>query len=88
MGMGAVNFMLGLPALFLIDTIGRRALLLLTFPIMSGTLFVTAFAYLERVCSVRENLVRWFCFLFMAVYSIGEGPVPLVSRVTSHDLIA
>lgn len=79
MGLGAVNFLLALPALFLIDTVGRRTLLLVTFPIMSIALFVTALAYLVPEVSVQESLIRIFCFLFTAAYSIGEGPVPLVS---------
>ena len=34
-GIGAINFLFGLPAILLIDRVGRRKLLLWTFPFMA-----------------------------------------------------
>jgi MFS family permease len=43
-GFGALNFVMALPAVYTIDTFGRRNLLLVTFPLMSICLFMTGFA--------------------------------------------
>jgi MFS family permease len=43
-GFGALNFVMALPAVYTIDTFGRRNLLLVTFPLMSIFLFMTGFA--------------------------------------------
>lgn len=43
-GFGALNFLMALPAVYTIDTFGRRNLLLLTFPLMSLFLLMTGFA--------------------------------------------
>ncbi|CDZ97007.1 sugar transporter [Phaffia rhodozyma] len=44
-GFGAVNFVFAFPAIFTIDTFGRRALLLLTFPNMAWTLLAAGFCF-------------------------------------------
>ena len=43
-GFGALNFVMALPAVYTIDTFGRRNLLLVTFPLMSLFLLMTGFA--------------------------------------------
>jgi hypothetical protein len=43
-GFGALNFLMAIPAIYTIDTFGRRNLLLTTFPLMSIFLLVTGFA--------------------------------------------
>jgi MFS family permease len=43
-GFGALNFVMALPAVYTIDTFGRRNLLLTTFPLMSLFLLMTGFA--------------------------------------------
>ena len=43
-GFGALNFVMALPAVYTIDTFGRRNLLLITFPLMSIFLLMTGFA--------------------------------------------
>ena len=43
-GFGALNFVMALPAVYTIDTFGRRNLLLVTFPFMSLFLLMTGFA--------------------------------------------
>lgn len=69
--------------LFLIDSVGRRLLLVLTFPLMSAFQFGTAFSFGTAAPTVdgwRHRSVVVFVYLFCVVYSIGEGPVPVVSR--------
>ncbi|SRR6266478_1232375 len=50
-GFGALNFLMALPAVYTIDTFGRRNLLLITFPLMSLFLLMTGFAlYVPALC--------------------------------------
>lgn len=44
-GFGAINFLFALPAVFTIDTFGRRNLLLFTFPWMAVCLLITGFSF-------------------------------------------
>ena len=76
-GFGAVNFVFAWPAVWTIDTFGRRALVLFTFPNMAWTLLAAGLCYLTSPSStVHLALVALFVFLFAAFYSPGEGPVP------------
>lgn len=85
MGFGGINFGLAIVGLFLIDSVGRRLLLVLTFPLMSLFQFGTAFSF-GKIAPVTDSRrhppVVLFTYLFCAVYSIGEGPVPFVSRLS------
>lgn len=76
-GFGLVNFVFAFPALWTIDTFGRRNLLLFTFPQMAWTLLAAGLCYLIPESSPAHlGLVALFIFLFAMVYSPGEGPVP------------
>ncbi|OJJ51536.1 hypothetical protein ASPZODRAFT_163358 [Penicilliopsis zonata CBS 506.65] len=76
-GFGMVNFLCALPAVFTIDTYGRRALLLFTFPQMAWTLLAAGFCfYIPESNSAHLIAIALFVFLFSAFYSPGEGPVP------------
>lgn len=76
-GFGLVNFVFAWPAIWTIDTFGRRTLLLLTFPQMAWTLLATGFSfYIPKASTAHLGLVAFFIFLFAAFYSPGEGPVP------------
>jgi sugar porter (SP) family MFS transporter len=76
-GFGLVNFVFAFPAVWTIDTFGRRALLLFTFPNMAWTLLAAGFCfYIPKESSAHLGLVALFIFLFAAFYSPGEGPVP------------
>ena len=80
-GFGAVNFAFAWPAVWTIDTFGRRSLLLFTFPQMTWTLLGACLCTLipgEEVThsTVRLGCVSMFVYLFAAFYSPGEGPVP------------
>ncbi|KAF7981549.1 hypothetical protein HWV62_33149 [Athelia sp. TMB] len=78
LGFGAVNFVFAFPALFTIDTFGRRNLLLFTFPQMAWTLLAAGFCFLisPDLGTARIGLIALFVFMFAAFYSPGEGPVP------------
>lgn len=75
---GAVNFVFAFPALWTIDTFGRRSLLLFTFPQMTWTLLAAGLCTLISTDNgtTRTALVAFFVYLFAAFYSPGEGPVP------------
>ncbi len=76
-GFGLVNFVFAWPAIWTIDTFGRRTLLLLTFPQMAWTLLAAGLSNLIPSSSTAHlGLVALFVFLFAAFYSPGEGPVP------------
>jgi MFS family permease len=76
-GFGLVNFVFAWPALFTIDTFGRRSLLLFTFPQMAWTLLAAGFCfYIPEKSPAHLGLIALFIFLFAAFYSPGEGPVP------------
>ncbi|KAJ3529202.1 hypothetical protein NMY22_g9097 [Coprinellus aureogranulatus] len=76
-GFGLVNWLFAFPAVWTIDTFGRRNLLLFTFPNMAWTLLAAGFCfYLPTDNSARVPLIAFFVFLFAAFYSPGEGPVP------------
>lgn len=76
-GFGLVNFVFAWPAVWTIDTWGRRALLLFTFPQMAWTLLAAGLCFLiPEENRAHLGLVAFFVFLFAAFYSPGEGPVP------------
>ncbi|KAL1853479.1 hypothetical protein Plec18170_005476 [Paecilomyces lecythidis] len=76
-GFGLVNFLFAFPAVWTIDTYGRRSLLLFTFPQMAWTLLAAAFSfYIPSESKAHLGIIALFVFLFAAFYSPGEGPVP------------
>ncbi|KAJ5918825.1 hypothetical protein N7454_009969 [Penicillium verhagenii] len=76
-GFGLVNFLFAFPAIWTIDTYGRRALLLFTFPNMAWTLLAAGFCfYVPGNGGGHLGSIALFVFMFAAFYSPGEGPVP------------
>ncbi|KAL1652188.1 hypothetical protein SLS58_000315 [Diplodia intermedia] len=76
-GFGLINFLFAIPALYTIDTFGRRNLLLFTFPQMAWTLLAAGLCFLIPASSPAHlGLVAMFIYLFACFYSPGEGPVP------------
>jgi len=88
-GFGLLNFIFAIPAVFTIDTFGRRGLLLSTFPNMAWTLLATGLCFLmdagakatdttpERKANpARLPCIALFIYIFTIFYSVGEGPVP------------
>ncbi|GAB7324890.1 hypothetical protein MBLNU13_g08712t1 [Cladosporium sp. NU13] len=77
-GIGLTNVAFAFPAYFLIDTRGRKWLLMVTLPVLASLLAVTAggFSIPEDQSHMRKPLIAVFTYVFTAVYSLGVGPVP------------
>ncbi|MCJ1383903.1 hypothetical protein MMC17_007017 [Xylographa soralifera] len=85
-GFGVLNFLFAWPAVRYIDPYGRRSLLLLTFPLMAITLLIAACCFLVMPGAARLGLTTTFIFLFAAIYSPGEGPVPFTYSAEAFPL--
>ncbi|KAI5859003.1 MFS sugar transporter [Tricharina praecox] len=90
MGFGLINFVFALPAVRIIDTVsGRRKLLLITFPLMSVFLFLTAGAFnikSDENDKTKEAIIMLGIYLFAVAYSPGEGPVPFTYSAECYPL--
>ncbi|KAI9150292.1 putative metabolite transport protein YwtG [Paramyrothecium foliicola] len=86
MGGGLINWIFAIPAIYTIDTFGRRNLLLVTFPLMSLCLFFTGFSFLISNETARIGCIMTGLYLFMVVYSPGEGPVPFTYSAEAFPL--
>ncbi|KAF2108423.1 hypothetical protein BDV96DRAFT_587778 [Lophiotrema nucula] len=87
MGFGIINFVFALPAVWTIDTFGRRNLLLATFPFMALFQILVAIGFLlPDLSSSQHILVVLGMYLFGIAYSPGEGPVPFVYSAESMPL--
>jgi len=76
-GFGLINFIFAWPAIWTIDTYGRRSLLLFTFPNMAWSLLVVGLCSLIPSSSrAHLGLMAVFIYVFAMFYSPGEGPVP------------
>ncbi|KAJ5628927.1 MFS sugar transporter, partial [Penicillium lividum] len=88
MGTGILNWVFALPAVFTIDTWGRRNLLLFTFPFLAIFLFWAGFSFWidandghKRIAMVTTGM-----YLFEVFYSPGEGPVPFTYSAEAFPL--
>lgn len=88
LGFGIINFTFAIPAIYTIDTFGRRNLLLTTFPLMSLFLFFTGFSFWipETNKTARTACIALGIYLFGMVYSPGEGPVPFTYSAEAYPL--
>ncbi|GLA84379.1 hypothetical protein AtubIFM56815_008592 [Aspergillus tubingensis] len=86
LGCGITNWIFALPAVYTIDTFGRRNLLLTTFPLMSLFLLFTGFSFYIPDQTSRTACVATGIYLFMIVYSPGEGPVPFTYSAEAFPL--
>lgn len=90
MGTGITNWLFAIPALYTIDTFGRRNLLLATFPAMAACLLVTGMAFFIPFDgpgdSRRAGVVATAIYLFMVFYSPGAGPVPFTYSAEAFPL--
>lgn len=76
-GFGLINFVFAWPAIWTIDTFGRRTLLLFTFPNMAWSLLVAGFCfYIPQDSTAHIGCIALFIYIFACFYSPGEGPVP------------
>lgn len=85
-GTGVTNWLFAIPALYTIDTFGRRNLLLTTFPLMGCCLLFTGFSFFVPEGQTRLGMVAAGIYLFMVVYSPGEGPVPFTYSAEAFPL--
>ncbi|KAF0637627.1 hypothetical protein FPSE5266_08297 [Fusarium pseudograminearum] len=79
---GSINFLFCLPAIYYIDTLGRRKILLYTIPGMAIALMAAAVSYDQ----VTIEVVAFWIFFHTAFYSPGMGPVPFVLAAESFPL--
>jgi len=86
LGFGFINFVFALPAVYTIDTFGRRNLLLTTFPLMAIFLLFTGFSFFIQEKTPRVACVALGIYLFGMVYSPGEGPVPFTYSAEAYPL--
>ncbi|KAL0956130.1 hypothetical protein HGRIS_002296 [Hohenbuehelia grisea] len=85
-GFGVINFLFAFPAVYTIDTFGRRNLLLTTFPLMAIFLLMTGFAFWIPEGNGRLAVVALGIYLFGIAYSPGEGPVPFTYSAEAFPL--
>lgn len=81
-----VNFIFAWPAVWTIDSFGRRGLLLFTFPNMCWSLLAAGLCYLIPAQQLRLGLVALFIYIYCAFYSPGEGPVPFTYSAEVYPL--
>lgn len=86
LGFGIINFLFAIPAMYTIDTFGRRNLLLATFPLMSIFLFFTGFSFWIKDHDAHIACIALGIYLFAMVYSPGEGPVPFTYSAEAYPL--
>lgn len=79
LGFGLVAFVFAFPAIWTMDTFGRRNLLLFTFPNMAICLLAAGLCFLLPTdSSARVPLIALFVYLFTALYGPGMGPIPSI----------
>lgn len=78
-GFGMAMFIFAIPALYTIDTWGRRTLLLATFPNMCWTLLAAGMSfYIPKDNPAHMGIIAMFVYLYVAFYGPGEGPCAFV----------
>ena len=85
-GFGLINWLFAFPAVYTIDTFGRRNLLLTTFPLMALFLLMTGFSFWITIEKARLAVVALGIYLFAMAYSPGEGPVPFTYSAEAYPL--
>ena len=74
---GFVNFVGAFPAVWSMDTLGRRSLLLLTLPFMALTMLLAGLSFnIPTESPAHFGLLATLIYLFCLIYSPGMGPVP------------
>ena len=87
-GFGLVNWLFAFPAVWTIDTFGRRNLLLFTFPNMAWTLLAAGFCFfIPGTSKARIPLIALFVFLFagelMSFCSLVRFPMLMMNLLSS-----
>lgn len=78
-GYGLITFIFAFPAIWTMDTFGRRNLLLFTFPGMALCLLGAGLCFLmPHEMNARIPLIAFFVYLFATLYGPGIGPIPSI----------
>ncbi|KAJ5792091.1 uncharacterized protein N7503_008069 [Penicillium pulvis] len=86
-GWGVINWLFSIPAIYTIDTFGRRNLLLVTFPLMALAMFFTGFSFwIPEDHNARIICIVLGTYLFGMVYSPGAGSVPFTYSAEAYPL--
>ncbi|VVT44594.1 uncharacterized protein SAPINGB_P000468 [Magnusiomyces paraingens] len=86
MGFGILNFLFALPAVFTIDTFGRRSLVLFTLPFLSLMLLFTGCSFWIPHREARVGCITLGIYLYAIFYSPGMGPVPFTYSAEAFPL--
>ncbi|RKF65079.1 putative metabolite transport protein YwtG [Erysiphe neolycopersici] len=85
LGWGTINFLFSIPAIYTIDTYGRRKLLLMTLPLMSICMLFIGFSFwIEGPAQIA--CVALGIFLFAICYSPGASAVPFTYSAEAYPL--
>ncbi|ORX33819.1 hexose transport-related protein [Kockovaella imperatae] len=86
-GFGLINTIFALPAIWTIDTFGRRNLLLLGFPLMAlSLLWAGSMFFMDPANSARVPVLAVAIYLFTIAYSPTMGPCPFVYAAECYPL--
>lgn len=88
-GFGMVEVVACIPTFYTIDVVGRRKLLLATFPLMSLSLLMTGFGFFIPAETSREGRLACITlgiYLFAIFYNFGEGPIPFTYSAEAFPL--
>ncbi|EIW72341.1 hypothetical protein TREMEDRAFT_24694 [Tremella mesenterica DSM 1558] len=87
LGFGLVNSVFAIPAIWTIDSFGRRNLMLFTFPLMSLCLWwAGSMFFMDSSNPARVPVIAVAVYIFTALYSPGEGPIPFLYSAESYPL--
>ncbi|KAI5300377.1 hypothetical protein KEM55_007806 [Ascosphaera atra] len=89
LGFGVLNWIFAVPAIYIIDTFGRRKLLLSTLPLMALFLLFSGFSFwipLETQHSAHIGCIALGIYLYGIVYAPGMGPVPFTYSAEAYPL--
>lgn len=82
-----VNFLFAWPAVWTIDTYGRRYLALFTFPNMFWPLLAAGMCFfIPGDGNARIGAIALFIYVFDAFYSPGAGPIPFTYSAETFPL--
>lgn len=83
---GFINFVGAFPAIWTMDTFGRRRLLLWTLPVMALTMALAGLSFTLPKGTVQFIFLAGLIYLFCALYSPGMGPVPVAYSAEVYPL--
>lgn len=87
LGWGIINFLFALPAVFTIDTYGRRTLALFTLPFLAlWLLFAGMSFFIPSESKAHIGCIILGIYLFGCFYSPGMGPVPFTYSAEAFPL--